>query len=264
MEKLYLMVDDSEKTVFAENPPRRGGAASLSSRVLDFLLPHRCLACDDGLGEGPGLCPACWSKVRFVEAPFCESCGRPFEIDPEDGLLCAACIAEPPLFDRARAVMIYDDASRPLVTGFKYADRTDFAGAFGGWLSRAGHDVLDQADYLVPVPLHPWRLWMRRYNQSGILAAAISRETLIPVLYDGLLRVRHTRQQVGLTASRRRRNVAGAFRVNPKRAEILKGAHIVLIDDVVTSGATATACLRVMRRQKPATLGVLSLARTMR
>lgn len=260
MEKLNLMVDDSEQRMPAEGAPRPGLAAG----VLNLLLPHRCLACDDGLGEGPGLCPACWSKVRFVEAPFCECCGRPFEIDPQDGLLCAACIAAPPLFDRARAAMIYDEASRPLVTGFKYADRTDFARAFGGWLTRAGRDVLEEADWLVPVPLHPWRLWMRRYNQAGILAAAISRETMIPVLYDGLLRVRHTRQQVGLTAAKRRRNVAGAFQVNPKRAEILKGAHIVLIDDVITSGATVTACLKAMARQKPATLGVLSLARTMR
>lgn len=244
-----------------------GGASprrSLAGALLDLLLPHRCLACDDGLGDGPGLCPPCWSKVRFVEAPYCESCGRPFEIDPQDGLLCAACIADPPAFDAARTAMIYDDASRPLVTGFKYADRTDFARAFGGWMTRAGKDILEQADYLVPVPLHPWRLWMRRYNQSGILAAALSRETLIPVLHDGLLRVRHTRQQVGLTASKRRRNVAGAFRINPKRAALLEGAHIVLIDDVVTSGATATACLKAMRRRKPATLSVLSLARTMR
>lgn len=243
---------------------RQGSALKGPAGLLDLLLPHRCLACDCGLGEGPGLCPSCWSKVRFVEAPWCESCGRPFEIDPQDGLLCAACIAEPPLFDAARAALIYDEGSRPLVTGFKYADRTDFARAFGGWLTRAGSDVLEGADWLVPVPLHPWRLWMRRYNQAGILASAISRETLVPVLYDGLLRVRHTRQQVGLTASKRRRNVAGAFRVNPKRAAMMKDAHIVLIDDVVTSGATISACLRVMRRQKPASISVLSLARTIR
>lgn len=243
------------------DPAQRGGPGS---GLLDLLLPHRCLSCDAGLGEGPGLCPPCWSKVRFVEAPYCESCGRPFEIDPDDGLLCAACIAEPPLFNKARMAMIYDEFSRPLVTGFKYADRTDFARAFGGWLSRAGRDVLEEADWLIPVPLHPWRLWMRRYNQAGILASALSRETLVPALHDGLLRVRHTRQQVGLTASKRRRNVAGAFRVNPKRAGILKDARIVLIDDVVTSGATVTACLRVLRRQKPASISVLSLARTMR
>ncbi len=256
MEKLNLMLENGEQGA----APRPGLAASL----LDLVLPHRCLTCDSGLGEGPGLCPSCWSKVRFVEAPYCTSCGRPFEIDPEDGLLCAACIAEPPLFDAARTAMIYDEWSRPLVTGFKYADRTDFARAFGGWLSRAGRDVLGEADWLVPVPLHPWRLWMRRYNQAGILASALSRETLVPVLHDGLLRVRHTRQQVGLTASKRRRNVAGAFQVNPKRTALLKDAHIVLIDDVVTSGATVSACLRVIRRKKPASISVLSLARTMR
>lgn len=258
-----LNVEEGSEGDLADYVRARSGIPVLSG-LLDLLLPHRCLSCDTGVSEGPGLCPPCWAKVRFVEAPYCQSCGRPFEIDPQDGLLCAACIADEPLFDRARAAMIYDEASRPLVTGFKYADRTDFARAFGGWLSRAGRDILEEADYLVPVPLHPWRLWMRRYNQAGILAAAVSRETLVPVLYDGLLRVRHTRQQVGLTASRRRRNVAGAFKVNPKRAGDLKDAHIVLIDDVVTSGATVSACLRVMKRQKPASLSVLSLARTIR
>lgn len=258
-----LNMEEGAEGEFGDTVRGRSGIPVLSG-LLDLLLPHRCLSCDTGVSQGPGLCPPCWAKVRFIEAPWCESCGRPFEIDPQDGLLCAACIADEPLFDRARAAMIYDEASRPLVTGFKYADRTDFARAFGGWLSRAGGDVLEEADYLVPVPLHPWRLWMRRYNQAGILASAVSRETFIPVLYDGLLRVRHTRQQVGLTASRRRRNVAGAFKVNPKRAGDFKGAHIVLIDDVVTSGATVSACLRVLKRHKPASLSVLSLARTVR
>lgn len=263
MEKPNLMAGENDEGWLTEGAGARAGG-KLVSGLLDLLLPHRCLSCDTGVSEGPGLCPPCWAKVRFVEAPWCESCGRPFEIDPQDGLLCGACLADTPLFDRARAAMIYDEASRPLVTGFKYADRTDFARAFGGWLERVGRDVLEEADYLVPVPLHPWRLWMRRYNQAGILASALSRETMIPVLHDGLLRVRHTRQQVGLTASRRRRNVAGAFRANPRRANDLRDAHIVLIDDVVTSGATISACLRALKRQKPASMSVLSLARTMR
>jgi ComF family protein len=251
------------------NDTSLGARGLWPGRLLDFVLPHRCFACDRGLGEGPGLCPSCWAAVTFIEAPCCKQCGRPFEIDPnngdngDDGLICAKCIADPPLFDRARAAMVYNDASRSLVTGLKYADRTDFAKGLGLWLQRAGSSFLDDADVLVPVPLHPWRLWMRRYNQAGLLAGSLSRETLIPTLHDAIHRTRHTRQQVGLSAAKRRRNVAGAFRINPKRRGQIEGAHVVLIDDVVTSGATILACTRALRALKPREISILSLARTL-
>ena len=232
-------------------------------RLIDGLLPHACFSCDRQLKEGPGLCPSCWSNIDFIEAPLCSCCGRPFEIDPFDGLLCAKCIAEPPLFKRARASFIYNGQSRGLVTGFKYADRTDFAPAYGQWLERAGVGFLDDVDLIIPVPLHPLRLFVRKYNQAGLLAARLSKETLIPVLHDGLKRLRNTKQQVGLSRAKRRRNVQGAFRVKPKYASQLEGAHVVLIDDVITSGATISACARALGPMKPREISVLTLARTL-
>ena len=231
-------------------------------RLLDILLPHACFSCSRQLKEGPGLCASCWSKVDFIGAPLCSCCGRPFEIDPGDDLLCAKCIAEPPAFTRARASFVYKADSRGLVTGFKYADRTDLAPAYGRWLERAGEEFLEDADLLIPVPLHPLRLFVRKYNQAGLLAHRLSKETLIPALPDGLLRMRNTRQQVGLSRTKRRRNVLGAFRANAKYAADLEGAHVVLIDDVITSGATVSACARALKSAKPREISVLTLART--
>lgn len=149
------------------------------------------------------------------------------------------------------------------MTGFKYADRTDFAPAYGLWLERAGVGFLDDVDLILPVPLHPLRLFVRKYNQAGLLATRLSKETLIPVIHDGLKRLRNTRQQVGLSRAKRRRNVQGAFRVNAKYADNIRDAHIVLIDDVITSGATISACARALKPLKPREVSVLTLARTL-
>jgi ComF family protein len=157
--------------------------------------------------------------------------------------------------------MVYNAASRPLVTGFKYGDRTERAPAYGKWMARAGKDFLSEADLLVPVPLHPQRLIGRRFNQSAMLAQAVGRETLVPVLLDGLRRTRPTQQQVGLTTSKRRRNVMGAFSVHPKRSDQLSGRRVVLVDDVVTSGSTVDACLKALQKAGVSGASVLSLAR---
>ena len=233
------------------------------SRVLDILFPPRCLKCETRVLASGSLCPSCWYDVDFISGALCDKCGVPFEIDPGEGALCGACLAHPPSYDRARSIMIYNDASRPLVTGFKYGDRTERAPAFGRWLARAGADVLATADLIIPVPLHRRRLISRRFNQSGLLAQSLGRETLIPVAVDAMVRVRATQQQVGLSHAKRRRNVRGAFAVRKPVAGILAGAHIVLIDDVFTTGATVSACARILKRRGAARVDVLTLARVL-
>jgi ComF family protein len=241
------------------------GLWRLAGRALDLLLPPRCLACGAIVESQGGLCPACWKGLTFLGDPQCACCGLPlpFAIGDED-VVCGACIARPPSFARARSVLGYDDASRPLVLGFKHGDRTHHADAFGVWLARAGAALLADADLLVPVPLHRWRLFMRRYNQSALLAQAVGRRTGVAVDPDLLRRRRATPSQGGLGREERRRNVSGAFTVRPGGAGRVAGRRIVLVDDVLTTGATVDEGARVLRRAGAARVDVLTLARVLR
>lgn len=245
---------------------RRSGLLSgdVWRRLPNLIFPPRCLGCEAAVSDVGALCAECWLDVSFIDGAVCPCCGRPFELDPGSQALCGACLRSPPLYDRARAVFVYNDASRPLVTGFKYGDRTDRAPSFGRWLARAGGELLCDADVLVPVPLHWKRLFLRRFNQSALLAQAIHRESLVPVLLDGLERRRPTEQQVGLSHAKRRRNVRGAFQVPDKRLPQISGRNIVLIDDVVTSGATVEACTKALKKAGAARVDVLALARVSR
>jgi len=227
-------------------------------RSLDVALPRLCPSCRDLVTDN-GLCPACWSKVAFIAAPYCPRLGIPFAYDPGPGILSMQAIADPPAFGRARAAVRYDDVARALVHAFKYGDRLDLAPLLGGWMARAGEELLDGADALVPVPLHWRRLWTRRFNQSAALAAAISRDSGVAVAHGALRRVKATQQQVGLSRSERASNVQGAFRV-AANAQVA-GRRLVLIDDVLTSGATADACARVLLRAGASQVDVLVLAR---
>jgi ComF family protein len=234
--------------------------------VLDALLPRRCLACGavvDGAGQG-GVCAACWPNLVFLGPPICACCGFPFEYDEGADALCAACTARPPEWGRARTVFAYDDASRGLVLGFKHADRTDAAPAFGFWLARAGAELLDAADIVAPVPLHRTRLVSRRYNQSALLAQAAARAAGRRCIPDLLRRTRRTRSQGGLGATARRRNVRAAFALRPAWRESVQGARIVLVDDVLTTGATAEACASCLKSAGADGVDVLTLARVVR
>lgn len=248
--------------------------------ALDALLPPQCLSCAELVSEPGALCAACWGRLRFIAAPICRICGWPFEVDPSaagDGvdpmappvappadLLCGACLREPPRFDRARAVLIYDEASRGLVLGFKHADRTHAAPAFARWLSRAGADLLATADVIAPVPLHWSRLVARRYNQAALIGNALARLAAKESVPDLLVRHKRTPSQGHLSRAERLRNVAGAFSVRPARLPRLKGRRIVLVDDVLTTGATVNACAGVLRRAGAASVDVLALARVVR
>ena len=179
-------------------------------------------------------------------------------------MLCAECVAEPPRFRKARAVLAYDDHSRDAVLGLKHGDRTDAAPAFGAWLARAGADLIADADALLPVPLHRWRLFRRRYNQSALLAFGAARAALLPVLADALQRTRNTPTQGTRTRTGRFDNVRGAFRVRPGREQRIRGKRLILVDDVMTTGATVDACAHVLLRAGAVHVDVLTLARVVR
>jgi ComF family protein len=226
---------------------------------LELLLPSRCLACGGIVAPGGSLCAACFSGMAFLAPPLCRCCGRPFELDPGEGTLCAVCIAMPPPYGRARAALDYDDTSRGLVLRFKHADATHAARPFARWMVRAGAELLAEAEVIVPVPLHRWRLLSRRYNQAALLAIEIGRESGVVCVPDALARIRATPSQGQMGRRGRSRNIKGAFRV--ARPETVAGKRIVLVDDVLTSGATVGECVRVLLKEKAARVDVLTLAR---
>ncbi len=237
------------------------GAWQLTSRLaLDIALPTLCVACREPVA-GEGVCAECWAKLSFIAPTSCPRLGIPFVYDPGPDLLSMEAIANPPAYARARAAVRYDDVARTLVHALKYQDRTDLAPAMGRWMVQAGRELLAEADVLVPVPLHWRRGWSRRYNQSGALARVIERQTGVKLASEALRRVRPTQQQIGLSRSQRASNVQGAFKVAPDRGADIQGRRVVLIDDVLTSGATTDACARALLRARAASVDVLVFAR---
>lgn len=223
------------------------GARSLGRGVADLLLPA--LAHDGHeAAASPGMTAGAWSRVTFLEDPVCDGCGASFEMDggPFAAARCAACLARPYAFDRARAACIYDEASRGLILKFKHGDHQPFAPLFVRWIARAAAPLLDEADAIVPVPLHRFRLLSRRFNQAAEVARPLARDVGLDYLPDALVRTTHTTTQGGKSARGRRLNVRKAFAVSEEGRRRIKGRRILLVDDVLTTGATAEACARAL------------------
>ena len=233
-------------------------------RATDALLPPRCLACGAIAPRDGALCGACWGGLSFIERPWCACCGLPFEFDIADGALCGGCAAGARAFDSARAVLRYDDASRPLILTFKHGDRMQAGRHFGRWMARTGADLAARADLIVPVPLHWRRLAARRYNQSAELARGVAAASGVGLCVDLLRRTRPTPSQGGLNRRARRLNVRGAFAIAPRRRAAIRDARVLLVDDVLTTGATVEAAARTLRRAGAAGVDVLVLARVVR
>jgi ComF family protein len=238
------------------------GLLRIGRVLVDGILPPRCLACGETVDEPDSLCGRCWSGIAFFAPPWCAACGLPFPHPMGEDALCAACARERRSWDRARAVLRYDKNSRRLVLGLKHGDRTHLARAFGRWMHRAGNEVLTGADLLIPVPLHWTRLFQRRYNQAALLAQAIRSAGGPPVAVDWLVRRRRTPMQGHLGPVARERNVRGAFGMRAGRS--VAGKRVVIVDDVITTGATVEECARVLKRAGAASIGVLTLARALR
>lgn len=229
--------------------------------LRDVLLPATCLTCDSGVDKQGVACAECWSQIRFIEKPYCTVLGTPFSYDLGTSVMSAEAIANPPRFDRARAVVLYDDMVRRLVRGLKFSDRTELAPWLAAWMVRASDGLLDGNAVIIPVPLHRWRLFGRRFNQAAELARNVARQSSQAYHPHALVRTRATKQQVGLGAKERARNVLGAFRVPAERVVEVKGRRVVLIDDVYTTGATLNACARALRRAGATQIDCLTFAR---
>jgi ComF family protein len=239
------------------------GALALAGRAaLDFVYPPTCLTCRAAVAEAGALCPRCWRDIRFIERPFCERLGTPFEHDLGPGLISPQAMADPPAYGRARAAARFEDGpARRLVHRLKYSDRIELAKPIGRWMARAGTDILAEADLLAPVPLHPFRLLARRFNQAAALATIVGKEAGKPCDVSLLARVKATKPQFGLSRAQRAENVQGAFRVPPGAEARAKDKRVVLIDDVLTSSATANAATRALLRAGAASVDVLVFAR---
>ncbi|MCC6781168.1 MAG: ComF family protein [Hyphomicrobiales bacterium] len=230
------------------------------ARLVDIALPRLCVACREPV-EGAGLCPSCWSKLSFIAPPYCERLGIPFPYDSGPGLLSLEAIADPPAYGRARAAVRYDEIARTLVHALKYGDRLELAPIMGRWMAQAGRELLADADAILPVPLHWRRQWARRCNQSAMLSEVIGKACGRSVIHGALVRARATRQQVGLGKTERAQNVQGVFAVSPAGKAGIRGHRLVLVDDVLTSGATVEACTRVLLRAGARSVDVLVFAR---
>lgn len=236
---------------------------------LDQLLPPRCLACGIAVQDTGRLCGACWSALDFLQGAGCLCCGYPFDAAPPQypgETFCAACQADPPPFDRARMALRYDDGSRGMLLAFKHGDRLDYGPFLAKLLGQAhshspGKDA--RPPLVLPVPLHKNRLRQRRYNQAAVVGQAFAQTWKYDYLADALQRIKHTPPQQGNSLSRKR-NVAGAFTFQTARASAVRGRRVILVDDVYTTGATARACARILKRQEALHVEVLAVARVCR
>ncbi|HWU61628.1 MAG TPA: ComF family protein [Ensifer sp.] len=222
--------------------------ARLGTLLVDFVYPPVCAGCGRFAARDGALCGPCWQTIRFIERPYCEVMGTPFTHELGAGILSAEAIANPPVFDRLRAVAAHEGICQTLVHRLKYNDRLDVAPLMARWMARTAGNLVDEADVIVPVPLHRTRLFMRRFNQSAELGRHLALQTGKPFNPVDLRRIKRTAHQVGLGARAREDNVRGAFAVTDAGKMAFAGRRILLIDDVYTTGATVSAASRALRK----------------
>ncbi len=228
--------------------------------LLNLIVPVTCSVCGAPVTGAGGLCAACWGEMEMISRPVCDAYGTPFVFDEGDGAVSARAIANPPLWDRARGAVTFNEGARQLVHALKYRDRHEVIRPVARMMRHAGRELISQADVILPVPLHRWRLWARRYNQAALLCAEIGKIAGVNMQADVLVRNRNTRSQVGLGEVQRGRNVQGAFSVPQSRIPVVLGQRVLLVDDILTSGATANECAAVLKRAGAVHVDVLVFA----
>lgn len=233
----------------------------LGAILLDLLYPPVCLSCDTPVATADALCSDCFRRLRSITAPLCPVLGLPFEASLGPDARSAEAIADPPPFERARSAVVYNDVARALVGKLKYGDRPELARFCARLMAQAGHELWEPDAVLVPVPLHRARLFSRRYNQSTELARVLGRLTGLPVDPALVTRRKNTPHQVGLSGDARRRNVAGAFAAHPDSLKRLEGRRVILVDDVITTGATVKSVTKALKSGGAARVDVVSFAR---
>ena len=228
--------------------------------AADLMLPPVCLSCHEPLACHAALCSHCWQQIDFIREPLCDRLGLPLPYGGGEVTLSSAALRRTPDYGRARAIARFDGVMRDLIHKLKYSDRHEMLDLFAPMLRGAGHELLAAADCLVPVPLHPLRLWQRRFNQAALLAGRLGKATGLPVEHTALRRVKRTASQVSLSWSERRSNMEAAFAVAAGQEDRISGRHVLLIDDVITTGATVEACARVLKEAGAREVDVLALA----
>jgi ComF family protein len=248
----------------AEMPTRfqrlQKAGATLWRGFVDVVTPPLCLSCQSPVTEGASLCLACWQKLTFLDDPVCDVLGIPFAYDEGENAVSPQAIAEAPAWDRARAAVVFDDHAKHLVHLLKYRDTQEAGLAMARMMAGAARRLLVDTDIVVPVPLHRKRLWQRRFNQAALLAEQVAMRAEKPWSPDVLMRLIDTESQVGLTAEQRQKNVRRAFEVSLERQALIDGKTVLLVDDVRTTGATASACAETLRKAGAARVYVLSFA----
>jgi ComF family protein len=226
--------------------------------VVDFVLPPRCPACGVVTSDPHSFCVDCWRSLSFLGDPCCIRCGLPFDYSAGEEAECGRCMADPPAFDRLRAAVAYGEVARQVALKLKYSGRPGVAETLGRFMARHLASTAREA-VLVPVPLHRWRIWKRGYNQSALIASSLAKASGLAADLDLLKRVKATPILRGLGRRERALAVRGAFAIRDKAP--LAGRTIVLVDDVFTSGATADACARTLKRAGATRVEILCWAR---
>ena len=256
------MVDEADPTPVTSMAVQLRAIANM---VINTVLPHRCVQCGVMVESDGGFCPTCWQGLDFLGDPSCAICHVPFELAVDAGTICGGCMTDPPPFARAIAPLAYGMGTRDMIIRLKYGRRTGHARVMARMMQLQARQLLDgesdAAPLLIPVPLHRWRLWWRGFNQAALISQHLSRLVDVPVDVHALVRRKATASMRGLGRKARARVVQGAFATTDRGQSVVTGKHILLIDDVFTTGATASACARALKRSGAARVSVLSFAR---
>lgn len=229
-------------------------------KLLNIFFPLKCIICRS-LDTENYVCYSCWSKVNFITRPYCKICSFPFLYEELHDAICGQCIKRDPVYDRLISVMKYDEYSKKIIHRFKYQDKLEITQYLSDLMLGAAKEIIGEIDYIIPVPMHRYKLLKRGFNQAALLARVIARKAKKKYLPDLLIKVKNSKPQIGLNKNEREKNVKNAFKINESYNDLLENKSILLIDDVITTGATIEECCHVLRQIRRSKIYILSLAR---
>jgi len=230
---------------------------------LQVVFPPKCLSCYELVsGEIKGLCSSCHAKIMFISDACCHICGKAFGIDLSQGVVCASCLVQPPIYDCSRSLIKFDLGSKNIIHALKYYDKTILIKFFASLLHSRFHSIIEDADYIVFVPMHKWKRIMRMYNHAHLLSLYLSKISKRPMIKDLLIKVKLTKSQTGLSKKDREKNLKNSIVMNGKNKKLIKGKKLLLVDDVLTTGSTINLCSKLLKKAGAEKIYVLTIART--